>query len=122
MLSVKSYDLSFVRQCRARVAAALAAAPDNSLVLNEIIVALDASFVHRMRGQEGKDGNPLNEVRLLANAIIANGATLAADSTIKYDPAKSVSGIAVGDVIAPDKAMVERLADAVFAEIERRFG
>lgn len=122
MLSVKSYDSAFVAQCRARLSTALAAAPDDPLVLNELIVALDASFMHRMRGQEGKDGNPLNEVRMLANAIIGNEAILAADSTIKYDPAKSITKIAVGDGISPNKATVTQLASAVFAEIEKRFG
>lgn len=122
MLSVKSYEPAFVANCRARMKAALAAAPDNPLILNELIVAMEASFVHRMRGQEGKDGNPLNELRMLANAIVGNGAKFAADSTIKYDPVKAITGIAVGDTIAPDKAMIECLADAVFAEIEKRFG
>ena len=122
MLSVKSYDHAYIAQCRARLAAALDAAPENPLILNEIIVALDASFVHRMRGQEGKDGNPLNELRMLSNSIVANGSVLSADATIKYDPARAVTAIAVGDAIAPDKAMVGNLAEAVIAEIEKRFG
>ncbi|MEZ4455189.1 MAG: hypothetical protein R2882_01375 [Gemmatimonadales bacterium] len=85
------------------------------------MVVVDASFVHRLRGVEGKDGNPLNEVRMLAAAILANDGVMAEDRTIKYQAGKSVSGIAVGDRIRLDPAMVERLAAAFFKEIEARF-
>ncbi len=121
MLSVKSYHASHVDQVRERIASALAVMPDDPLVINEMIVALDASFVHRMRGQEGKDGNPLNELRMLTYSIVTNGGVLAIDPTIKYDPSRSVAGIEVGDTIAVDRAMFDKLAKAVIAEIRKRF-
>ncbi len=39
---------------------------------------------------EKKDGNPLNEVKMLSNSIMNNGSVMCADKTIKYDPAKAV--------------------------------
>lgn len=121
MLSVKSYDKAYVIACRTRIASALAALPEDPAPLNEMVVSLDASFVHRMRGQEGKDGNPLNEVRMLADSILTNGAVFAADSTIKFKPEASVTNLAFGEPVALDKATFAKLANAVLAEIESRF-
>ena len=39
---------------------------------------------------EGKDGNPLNEVRILCNSMMNNNNKMCADKTIKFDSAKSV--------------------------------
>ena len=38
---------------------------------NDQVLILDNMFVHRLTGIEGKDGNPLNEVRVLCNSIFA---------------------------------------------------
>jgi hypothetical protein len=57
---------------------------------NNMALVLEQMFVHRMRGQEGKDGNALNEVRMICNSILLNNKNLQLDSTIKYDQAKSV--------------------------------
>lgn len=43
-------------------------------------------FVHRTRNIEGKDGSPLNEVRMLCNSMMHNHDVMTADGTIKYDP------------------------------------
>jgi hypothetical protein len=48
---------------------------------------------------ELKDGNPLNEVRVLCNSITTNKGKLCSDKTIKLDPAKSILGFKVGDEI-----------------------
>ena len=51
------------------------------LFFGNMLLALEC-FVHRARGLESKDGNPLNEVRMLSNSILQSGGVLAADSTI----------------------------------------
>jgi hypothetical protein len=82
MLSVSSYTKDYVDACRAKVAAQLAsyrkvlAAKPSGIdaferrFFNHMILALDHFFLHRSRNMEGKDGNPLNEVRMLCNAIM----------------------------------------------------
>jgi hypothetical protein len=40
------------------------------------VLLLDHMFVHRLSGAEGKDGNPLNEVRVLVNSLLYNGGKL----------------------------------------------
>jgi len=62
-------------------------------------LALDSYFVQRMRDMEMKDGNPLNEVRVLCNSMMNNNNMMCADKTIKFDPAKSVLKYRIGDEI-----------------------
>jgi hypothetical protein len=50
------------------------------------------------------DGNPLNEVRMLCDSILRNGGVLAADKTIKFNPAQSVLKLRVGDPITLTEA------------------
>lgn len=88
---------------------------------NAMLLALDHHFMHRMRGAEGKDGNPLNEVRMLSDSIMENGGVLKENKTIKYNPAKSVTAIAVGQQIALDAETFERLLAAYIAELGKRF-
>ena len=140
MLGRKSYPREYIKACRTRVDAQLrsfkalsrAAGKDPKAAsalesfepafFNNLVVVLDASFVHRLRGVEGKDGNPLNEVRVLGASIMENGEVMGADPTIKMDPAKSVLGYKVGDKIRVHQAEFARLADAFFAELEKKFG
>ena len=106
-------------QGHARAEAALAAfAPGH---FNAMLLALDHHFMHRMRGAEGKDGNPLNEVRLLGDALMEHEGVLTENKTIRYDPAKSVTGLKAGETVALDAATFERLARAYLAEIGKRF-
>ena len=103
MLAVSGYDKKYVDQCEARMTAQLAAY--QSLVvaartpvmlsalaqfeppfLNNLTLALDGCFAHRTRAVEGKDGNALNEVRMLCTSILKHKGVLTADSTIKYKP------------------------------------
>ena len=86
-----------------------------------MILALDGHFVHRTRALEKKDGNPLNEVRMLANSLMGNGGILAADKTIMYDPEKSELKIPVGDLIALSEADFTRLAATFLNEIAAKY-
>jgi hypothetical protein len=57
---------------------------------NNMVLILDTYFTHRSRTTEGKDGNPLNEVRVLCNSILENKSVLRADKSIKLKPETSV--------------------------------
>lgn len=85
------------------------------------VLALDAYFANRLRGAEGKDGNPCNEVRVIANSWTSNDGVMLKDNQIKLDPASSISGLDVGDKITLDEKTVSKLASAYFDEIEKRF-
>jgi hypothetical protein len=45
-------------------------------------------FLFRIRAIEGKDGNPLNEVRVICNSIMNNKNIMSADNTIRLNPDK----------------------------------
>ena len=86
-----------------------------------LVQVLENFFVHRQRGLEGKDGNALNEVRVLCSSLTGNGGRLAADKQIKLKPETSVLGYAVGDEIRVTEADFLRLAQAYFEQIEAKF-
>lgn len=88
---------------------------------NTMVLALDSYFVHRLRAMEMKDGNPLNEVRMLYNSMMNNNNMVCADKTIKYDPAKSVLKYQLGDEIKVKEADFICLSSAFFAEIEGKY-
>ncbi len=74
-----------------------------------------------MRGMEGKDGNPLNEVRVMCNSIIHNNSIMSADNTIKLNPAKSVLKYKVGDEIKLNERDFLLISRAFFNEIESKY-
>jgi hypothetical protein len=132
MLGMKSYPQIYIDACRARVDAQVAtyrkmvASGDvqesfESVFFNNMVVVLDSYFTHRLRGVEGKDGNPLNEVRVLTSSMLENNDTMAAENTIKMSPATSVLGYKVGDPIRVTEQDFVRLAEAFFAGIESKF-
>jgi hypothetical protein len=88
-----------------------------------MVLVLDRLYVHRFAGPkyEGKDGNPLNEVRIIADSLMTNGGVMRADNQIKLPPEKSVVGLDVGDTIKLGEDDFERLAGAFFTELEKRF-
>ncbi len=90
------------------------------LFFNNITLALDRYFVHRLGMVTGKDSNPLNG-ELLSDSLINNEGVLRANNVIKYDPDESVVKLQVGDPIKLTESDFERLSSAFFAQLECRF-
>lgn len=129
MLSQKTFPKEYVEAARQRTEAHLStlsgAGGDEDLqqqVLENVVLALELTFVHRMRGQEGKDGNPLNEVRMLADSLVTNGGVLAAESSIKYGADRAVLGVEIGERIILDVDGVQRLAAAFLDTLSDKYG
>ena len=129
MLGVKTYSKEYIDSCRAKVRRdvdALAIAPKSSdlesAFLANLVVVLDAMFVHRLRTVEGKDGNPMNEVRVIVQSLFEHGGVFTPDKGIKLTPEKSVLGLREGDPVRLSTAQFEKLADAYLSEIGRKFG
>jgi hypothetical protein len=131
MLARNSYSQSYVDACRASMQAQLAAyqklklntaaSAFETLFFNTLVVVLDRQFVHRTRSREGKDGNPLNEVRMLCDSILENNGLLAANNTIRCDAVGSVVKLAIGSEIRLSPAKFASLSKAFFAEIQSKF-
>jgi hypothetical protein len=129
MLSENSYSREYIDTSRERVASQVAAfdklagvdADFEHAFFNNMVIVLNAYFANRMRGMEGKDGNPLNEVRVLSNSMMGNGETLAPDNAITWRPEATVLGLDVGDPIRIDRDAFLRLAHAFFVELEAKY-
>ena len=135
MLSVNSYPKEYVDACRARTKAQVAAyrkvvkSATNATAItafepvffNNMLLVLDESFMHRSRNMEGKDGNPMNEVRVLCNSILQNDGVMAADKTIRMKAERTVLQYDVGDEIRVSKSGFLELAEAFFAAIESTY-
>ncbi len=138
MLSVNSYSKDHVEGCRQAFEAQLAAyraltesvgkgkaAPALAgfapLFFANLVLALDEWFLHRSRTIEGKNGGPLNEVRLICEALVLHDGVLTGQRSIKYDADASVLGIALGEQVIVTEAGFVALLEAVLAEIELRF-
>lgn len=91
------------------------------MFFNNLVLVLDNLFVHRTRALEGKDGNPMNEVRVVCNSLLNNGGKLLTDKSIKLNPAKSVLGLQAGDAINLTEADFVRLSEAFFTAVETVF-
>ena len=141
MLGMKTYSQDYIDACRARVEANLRAyrkqagkAPAKEFedrFFKDQVLLLDYMFVHRFSGIEGRDGNPLNEVRVLCNSILLNKGKLQVDklpgwpnsagASIKLPPERSVLKLRVGDDVKLSEADFVRLSKAFFAEIEKKY-
>jgi hypothetical protein len=131
MLAVSSYKPDYVQACHASIAAQLAAfraLPAGKAkeafspgYFNAMVLALDSLFLHRQRSNEGKEGGPLNELRMLCDGIRDSGGVMGKSTTIKYKAENSATRIAVGQTIVLDAEMFERLADAVFGDVLSRY-
>jgi hypothetical protein len=102
-----------------QVAAALEAF--EPLLFNNMTLVLDRYFVHRLRGTTGKDGNPINEVELLADSLMNNSGRLRGNNVIKYKPEESVLKLDPGDPITISATQFELLSDAFLAEVDAKF-
>src|SRR5581483_11365600 len=142
MLGMKTYPKAYIAACRAKVdddvrayraAVGKGAKGDfEAAFFNNMALQLDHMFVHRLSGIEGKDGNPLNEVRVITNSLLLNAGRLqveklpdwpqSAVSGLKLPPEKSVLKLKPGDDIKLTEADFAKLAKAFFAEIEKRYG
>jgi hypothetical protein len=132
---MNSYPLSYIESSHARIVAQAdafgdlaRAVPDKkalgafeTVFFNNLLLALEMAFVHRSRTLEKKDGNALNEVRMLANSLMEHDGILAADKSIRYVPAKTVLGLEIGAPIRLRAADFEKLVAAFFAELEAKF-
>jgi hypothetical protein len=153
MLGMRTYSQEYIDECRSKVessasayrklvAAAKRHPEDEALssaleaietaFFNNMLLTLDYFFVHRLAGVEGKDGNPLNEVRILCNSILLNRnvmsttyakphASALGDKSIKLSPENSVLKRQFGDEIKLTEADFSRISDAFFEEMDRRF-
>jgi hypothetical protein len=134
VLAANTYPPEYIDGCRSRINAeldawrALAGAGGaaveafESRFFSTMVLDLDRCFVHRTRGMEGKDGNALNEVRMLCESILRHDGVMTADRTMKYRSESSVLKIGVGEWIRIDGSGFAALADAFFAELQKRFG
>ena len=80
MLVRTGYDRHYVAGCRESVGAAveeLRRVGAGSAAWNQLLPALDRWFELRNPKLEGRDGNPLNEVRVLAASVTENGSVVA---------------------------------------------
>jgi hypothetical protein len=135
MLCINNYELHYIDECRARVQSQVAAyknliasssdptaiAAFEALYFNNMVLQLDYLFVHRSRTLEKKDGNPVNEVRIVCNSLLNNNGKMSEEKSIKLAPAKSVLKYQVGDEIKLNEADFLRLAEAYFAGIEHLY-
>ena len=91
------------------------------VLFNSMALALDRRFVHRLRSVTGKDGNPINELELLADSLMNNDGVLRGINVIKYEPEESVLKLDVGDEIELDADRFQRLSKAFFGDLESKY-
>ena len=133
MLGEKTYTRDYIDCCRQKVESDIAtfdglkassrdgAAAIETTFFNNMVLVLEQMFVHRLRTVEGKDGNAMNEVRVLATSLLENGGTLTPDKTIKLTADKSVLGIDYGARIALTRDTFQPLSEAFLDQIEAKF-
>ena len=128
MLGRAKYSPDYIKAVHDRVTRVLKAfdkakpaEPFATEALLDILLGLEMAFVHRLRGQEGKDGNPLNEVRMIAASVLEHNCVMTKDNTIKWDSAKSVTGLALGDKVVLSRKQVGELVDAFVEEVARKY-
>ena len=121
MLSVSAYPQRYINEARARISEQVAvyvelarelrsAGPAKSGAMAalealepeyfaNLVIALDNHFVHRSRGQERKDGNAMNEVRVLVASIQKHDSVMTEEKGIRLEAFRSVLGVEYGERI-----------------------
>ncbi len=87
---------------------------------NTLALALDRPFVHRARAVTGAEGSPLHELELICDSLMSSDGVFQAGAA-GYSRAASVVGLEEGVHVRLTSEQFERLADAVFAELEAKF-
>jgi hypothetical protein len=136
MLGMRNYPQEYIDACRSRVDSDLTAYRSfvastrsqraaskafEATFFNNMMLLLDTFFVHRLRTVEGKDGNPLNEVRVMCDSMLHNNSIMSPDKTIKLSPERSILKYRVGDEIKMNEDDFLLLSKAFFAEIESKY-
>ena len=124
-----TYTPDEVESCRDRCDSLLAAWAANevddstleALVFGQAVVVLHTWFGHRARELEGQDGNPLHEVRVLADSIIDNDGVLRVEESATWVPARTVLKLDVGDEVEVTANGFERLVAAYLAAVEATY-
>jgi hypothetical protein len=88
---------------------------------NNMVLVLDRPFVHRLRSVTGKDGDALNEVELLCDALILHKGVFEEKSPIEYIPEQSVLKLETGDSVRLTESGFERLASAFFVDLKGKY-
>ncbi len=88
---------------------------------NNLLLALDSHFAHRARAAERKDGNPLNEVRMICSSLTLHDGVLSVDKTIKYDPAKAVLKYPLGQKIELTEAEFLKISSAYLDDLITKY-
>ncbi len=121
MLLRTGYDRHYVAACRESVGAAveeLRRVGAGSAAWNQLVPALDRWFALRNPKVEGRDGNPINEVRAIAESVTEHGAVMTIPKGIRLSAETSVLGFEPDEEISLDGDAFERLFDAFLAEVE----
>jgi hypothetical protein len=123
MLLRTGYDRHYAARCRESVGAAveeLRRVGAGSAAWNQLVPALDRWFSLRNPKVEGRDGNPINEVRALAESVTEHGSVMTVPKGIKLSAETSVLGFEPDEEISLDGDAFERLFEAFLAEVEAK--
>lgn len=128
MLGRQNYPREYIEHCQEDIAAQIAEFREMPPVsksfaerlASHLVIVMDACFTHRARNVEGKDGNALNEVRVLAQSLMY-GSIVVEDSTVTWDTENMVLGLTKGDEIELTMGQVDHLQRAFFAELTRKY-
>jgi len=92
-----------------------------AVFFNNLLLALDRPFVHRVRGVTGKDGNALNEVEVICESLMTNAGVLQPITVLKVTPETSVLGLVFGESVHLTEDQFVCLSGAFFADLEAKF-